>query len=464
MEVIWALGLMSGTSLDGVDAALLLTDGTEIKQHGPVYTEPYLPEERVLLSSVLGGQGDVAKAEELVTAKHIAVAQKVLAQAAAQGIQPKIVGFHGQTIQHQPHLRKTWQIGNGWKLAKALGIDVVYDFRSKDVAAGGQGAPLVPIYHKALIKNRPGPIAVLNIGGVANVTYIGADGEMIAFDTGPGNALLDDWCQKVLGVPMDRDGKLANKGKIDAQIVVRLGTMPFFAKTPPKSLDRNDFSTRMFEKLSPEDGAATLTVLTAMTIAKARDHFPAPVKEWIVCGGGRHNPTLLAKIQVRVDDAPFINADKLGWRGDFIEAEAFAYLAVRTLYQLPISFPGTTGVAKPMAGGQLVRHDQPEPTKAPEVTAEVITNVPVGTLPSAPGPVHTGLPPQLDAMPVRTGGAATPFAPGVTGGAPGVRHPSVPVPGGGGQVPGVPGAAPRPPLPGARPPLPGMKPPLPPRG
>jgi anhydro-N-acetylmuramic acid kinase len=237
-------------------------------------------------------------------------------------------------------------------LAQATAIDVVNDFRTADVRAGGQGAPLVPIYHAALAKDRA-PVAVLNIGGVANVTFIARDGSLIAFDTGPGNAPIDDWALKYTGKPVDEAGAIAARGRVNENVVTRLLQSDFFAKPAPKSLDRMDFSLEMARNLGVEDGAATLTAFTARAIAKARDHFPEIALTWIACGGGRHNPVMMRELRAALGSATVIVAEDAGWRGDFIEAEAFAYLAARSLRGLPISFPTTTGVRRPISGGTL---------------------------------------------------------------------------------------------------------------
>jgi anhydro-N-acetylmuramic acid kinase len=263
-----------------------------------------------------------------------------------------LIGFHGQTILHRPDQRWTWQIGDGALLARLTGIDVINDFRSADVAAGGQGAPLMPLYHAAMAR-RSGlaePLVVVNIGGVAQVTYI--DGETIlAFDTGPGNAPIDDWMQRHTGKPVDENGALAATGRIDEWAMDVMLDDPFFVKVPPKSLDRMDFGTKAVEWLSPADGAATLTAFTAGALARAAEHFPQLAKSWIVSGGGRHNNTLMEMLKHRVGPQ-VVKADDVGWNGDALEAEGFAYLAMRAKRGLPLSLPTTTGVTRPMTGGK----------------------------------------------------------------------------------------------------------------
>ena len=247
-------------------------------------------------------------------------------------------------------------MGDGATLARRLGVDVVGDFRSADVAAGGEGAPLAPLYHAALAMKLPKPLAVLNLGGVANVTWIGAAGvgevrDILAFDTGPGNALIDDWVRRHTGAAADIGGALAAAGRASVEHVARFLERPFFARTPPKSLDRDDFRDAMPDGLSAKDGAATLTEMTAAAVAAARRHFPAPAREWLVCGGGRHNPALTAALARRLG-APARPVEAVGWNGDALEAQAFAYLAVRSVAGWPLSLPSTTGVPHPTTGGR----------------------------------------------------------------------------------------------------------------
>lgn len=356
------IGLMSGTSLDGIDAALLETDGQKIGRRGAGLTRAYDDDMRTLLRQAVAEAAKIetntptpliAEAERRLTEAHAAAVAALLQEAGLHAADIALIGFHGQTVLHRPKSRRTWQIGNGAALAKATGIRVAFDFRSADVAAGGEGAPLVPLYHEALVRSCPllvPPVAVINIGGVANVTYVGDT--ILAFDTGPGNGPIDDWAKQHTGQPLDRDGALAAAGAIDPAKLNGLLKHPFFARKPPKSLDRNDFTAEAVAGLSPADGAATLTAFTAAAIAKAAEHFPAPPTAWIVCGGGRHNPTLMRELAVRVG-VPMVAADIMGWRGDFLEAEAFAYLAARTARGLPLTLPTTTGVAKPMSGGRL---------------------------------------------------------------------------------------------------------------
>jgi anhydro-N-acetylmuramic acid kinase len=347
---------MSGTSLDGIDVAMIETDGRELVTPGPALTLPYPPEFQGRLRSVLGGEGLVGKVEEELTWLHAEAVERFSREHSGTAVD--LVGFHGHTILHRPAERRTRQIGDGALLAHRLGLDVVADFRSADVAAGGQGAPLAPLFHTALAAALPKPIAVLNIGGVANVTWIGGLPEILAFDTGPGNALIDDWVRRHTGVAADLDGALARTGAVSAAHVENFLTNPFFGRLPPKSLDRDDFRGAMPTGLSLEDGAATLTEMTAAAVAAGTRHFPAPPEQWLVTGGGRHNPALMAALGRHLD-APVKPVEAVGWRGDALEAQAFAYLAVRSVLGLPLSLPSTTGVPQPCCGGHLFGAPRP---------------------------------------------------------------------------------------------------------
>ncbi|MBV9571894.1 MAG: anhydro-N-acetylmuramic acid kinase [Alphaproteobacteria bacterium] len=363
-ETLKVIGLMSGTSIDGIDAALLTTDGEDVAVAGPALALPYDPDTRAVLRKVLDDAQSVARgapvpysireAERISTEAHARAVSALLEKARLKPAEITLIGYHAQTILHRPEQHWTWQVGDGALLARLTGIDVVNDFRSADVKAGGQGAPLVPLYHAALVKKTRAlelPAVVVNIGGVANVTYI-SSGAILAFDTGPGNAPIDDWALRHTGKPIDKNGALAGAGRVNDVALGKMLAHPFFDRAPPKSLDRLDFTTDAVAQLSPEDGAATLTAFTAAAIARSREHFPDPAATWVVCGGGRHNPKLMAELRARVN-APVLSAEDAGWRGDFIEAEAFAYLAVRSIRGLPLSLPTTTGVRQPMTGGRL---------------------------------------------------------------------------------------------------------------
>src|SRR5215472_13508568 len=280
-----AIGLMSGTSLDGIDVAMIETDGCHRVTPGPSLTVPYPTQFRERLRSVLGGIGPVAAVEADLTELHAEAVEHFLRR--FRGTTVDVVGFHGHTILHHPAERRTWQIGDGALLAQRLGLDVVADFRSADVAAGGQGAPLAPLFHAALVAGLPKPLAILNIGGVANVTWVGEADEILAFDTGPGNALIDDWVHRHTGAAADIDGAVARAGQVSVAHVARFLEDPFFDRRPPKSLDRDDFREVEPAGLSLEDGAATLTEMTASAVAAAVRYFPAPPREWLVSGGSR---------------------------------------------------------------------------------------------------------------------------------------------------------------------------------
>lgn len=372
-----ALGLMSGTSIDGIDVALLETDGEAEVERGPAMTFPYPEETRALLREALAHArsirdrrerpGMLPVAERAVTELHAAAIAAFLRKTGIARAEIDVIGFHGHTVLHRPEERLSVQIGDGPLLAELALIDVVYDLRAADLAAGGQGAPLVPVYHRALLGSRPErPLAVLNIGGVANVTFIGRNGALIAFDTGPGNALLDDFISTRTGEPCDRDGAVAARGRVDEELEHCFLSHSYFKALPPKSLDRNAFSPACagsgaaselwarLDRLCLEDGAATLAAFTASSIARSREHFPEEPQLWVVSGGGRRNRTLMSMIAARVQNA-VIPAEAAGLDGDSLEAEAWAYLAVRARNGLAITFPGTTGVPRPTNGGVLAK-------------------------------------------------------------------------------------------------------------
>jgi anhydro-N-acetylmuramic acid kinase len=369
MALMKAVGLMSGTSLDGVDVALIETDGEAVVRFGPTDCRPYSEGEGRLLRDALAagaslterGQrpGVLEQAEAFVTQVHAEVVQAFLLRHKIAPADVTVVGFHGQTVLHQPEKQLTVQIGDGAALAKELGIAVAYDFRAADVAAGGQGAPIVPVFHRAIAQNldRPGPLAVLNLGGVANVTYVEAGGDPVACDTGPGNALIDDFMRAHTGKSLDRDGEEGAKGQADEAYVAHILEHPFFAAPCPKSLDRNAFAFASLglPTFSVPDGAATLAALTAAAVARIVPHLPKPPRTWIVAGGGAHNPTLMRMLRERLKPASVETAGAVGWSADALEAQAFAYLAVRVLKKLPITFPGTTGAPRPMPGGLLAK-------------------------------------------------------------------------------------------------------------
>jgi anhydro-N-acetylmuramic acid kinase len=357
-EPVWALGAMSGTSLDGVDAAMILTDGQDVLDFGPSAYRPYSAAERAVLRAALGrwpGDPGVAEAAEVVETAH--------AELLARFDGAAVVGFHGQTLAHDPAGRRTHQAGDGAVLAEALGLPVVWDFRTADVALGGQGAPLAPFYHFALARRIGAPTAFLNLGGVGNLTLADpgrdrpeAEGACLAFDTGPANAPVDDLMAARRGAARDEGGALAAEGRPDKGVLARFLAHPFFARMPPKSLDRNDFPDlpRAVEGLSDADAAATLTAAAARAVAAGFDHLPAVPGRLLVTGGGRHNATLMAMLANALP-CPVDPVEAAGLDGDMLEAQAFAHLAVRVMRGLPTSCRGTTGVAAAVGGGQVSR-------------------------------------------------------------------------------------------------------------
>lgn len=350
--------------MDGIDIALIETDGENEVVFGPQGTFAYDPEDRTLLRQALADAvamrkrderpGVLSEAEAMVTERHGAAVEAFLRQHEIAPSSITTVGFHGQSVLHRPELRLTVQIGDGQRLASTLGIPVTWDFRADDVAAGGQGAPLVPVYHRALVEaaRLDGPVAVVNIGGIANLTFLAAGEAPIACDTGPGNALLDDLVRLRTGTPCDRDGAVSGVGTVDAAALAELLTHPFFALPAPKSLDRNAFSLAPVEALPTEDAAATLAAFTAASIAGAIATLPASPKRVIICGGGGHNPSIMRELRERLP-CRLVTADHMGWSTDAMEAQAFAYLGIRRIKNLPITFPGTTGIGAPLAGGRI---------------------------------------------------------------------------------------------------------------
>lgn len=371
MEPIWAVGLMTGTVLDGnIDVALLRTDGDGIIVPGAYRLTPYPADVRDLLAKALeaarrwaftGPEPAIfAEAQEQLTRAQ-ADAVRDLADSEGPGIGAiGIVGFHGQTVLHRApkagRRGQTRQLGDGALMARLLGVPVAYDFRSADVAAGGQGAPLSAAYHAALLAGiGAGPeTAVLNLGGVANITWTDGAGRVIAFDTGPANAPINDFVRDQGCGEMDRDGALALAGRVDEARLADLLRHPYLARPYPKSLDRFDFPASMAEGCGPRDGAALLTAFTAGAVGRALDLLPQRPRRLIVCGGGRHNPAIMAALGPRAG-VEAVPAEAVGWRGDAIEAECFAYLALRVRRGLPISFPTTTGVPSPMTGGRIAQ-------------------------------------------------------------------------------------------------------------
>lgn len=350
-----ALGLMSGTSLDGVDVAVIDTDGERIDAFGPAATYPHAEATRELVRAVFGAttRGPATDAAEAaITSAHIDAIRHFARDHAVDLATIDVIGFHGQTITHRPQDAFTWQIGDGRALARALGRPVVADLRSADVAAGGQGAPLVPVFHQALARDLELPVAVVNIGGVANVTWVGPDGRLVAFDTGPGNAPIDDWVRRHTNQTFDMDGALAARGEVRIEPIRAFLSSSYFLIFPPKSLDRNDFIFNLHSSINVEDGVSTLTYCTCLGLSLAQAHFPQPARTWIICGGGARNDTIRRWL-VQLVDGRVTTGEDYGWDIEALEAQAFGFLAVRHLKGQPNSFPSTTGARYPIVGGVL---------------------------------------------------------------------------------------------------------------
>ena len=371
MTAICAIGLMSGTSMDGIDLAMLRTDGEDFIERGPSFFVPYEAAFRRRIEMGLETAksiahrderpGDLGRLERDITGRHADAVEAFLRDGARNWGSTGVVGFHGQTILHRPQTGLTVQLGDGALLATATRLPVVYDMRANDMLHGGQGAPLVPAYHAALVKSLPArfagasPVVFVNIGGISNITYVPEKGDPIAFDSGPGNALIDQWVSREGGVPYDADGAIASEGGVVQVVVERYLDAPFFEKAGPKSLDRNDFTLDTAGQMELADGARTLAAVSAAAILKAAEHMPEPPKLWIVCGGGRKNPHIVADLLegAAKDGAEVILAEDAGFNGDSMEAEAWAYLAVRSMKGLPLTFPTTTGCREAVTGGVL---------------------------------------------------------------------------------------------------------------
>jgi anhydro-N-acetylmuramic acid kinase len=368
------IGLMSGTSFDGIDIALIQTDGKETVEYGPSSEVKYSSDDRSVIQKALGKSDredeSVLKAEKLLTQRHIEAINKFLEEHGITPDEVDLIGFHGQTIFHEPENEITIQIGDGERLATETGIDVVYNVRLNDVKHGGQGAPLAPIYHRLLAHKHDLelPIAFLNIGGVANITFITEkEDNLIGFDTGPGNALIDDKMQKLFGEPFDRNGQKAKKGKIDKASLRQLLENSYFNKPPPKSLDRDNFSSNPVDNLPPLDQIATLTEFSARTIAESiKHHLPDKPLKIVVSGGGAHNSHMLDRIEINTG-INVVRADEIDIIGDGVEAQLMAYLAARSVEGLPLSFPGTTGVDRPRSGGIFASSDNKSKNPTPSM-------------------------------------------------------------------------------------------------
>jgi anhydro-N-acetylmuramic acid kinase len=348
------LGLMSGTSADGADVALIATDGENAIEFFGGLTLPY---DRELRSRVLdASQHDVpivelARVERDITLHHAEAVAELLRMLPRESQGVSLIGFHGHTVRHLANEQITMQIGNPWLLAEKTGMRVVSDFRRHDMAVGGQGAPLVAMFHRALFPNEPRPTVIINLGGVANITWLGEHNEIIAGDTGPGCGLLDEWIQEMAGQPHDEDGRIAQKGKVDESIVESALATPFFSKKLPRSADRFDFDHVDVSGLSVEDGAATLCAVTVRAILQAVKQMPKrPAVVWIT-GGGVHHPVIMGMITESFGNVKSVR--EMNLNPDTLEAECFAWLAMRHTKELPLTIPETTGCRKPVCGGAI---------------------------------------------------------------------------------------------------------------
>lgn len=370
-RVLTAIGLMSGTSMDGIDIAVVRTDGDSIVDRGPSAGYAYDPRFRERLKQGLEDARSILKREERpgtladlerdLTLRHALAVRMFLQENNILPDNVNVIGFHGQTVLHRPDQALTVQLGDGELLARETGIDVVYDMRANDMTHEGQGAPLIPAYHAALARglSKVGeiatPVVFVNIGGISNLTYIGAGEEIVAYDSGPGNTLIDQWVEAHAGIPYDQGGMIASEGGVLRELADRYLSHPFFSAEKRRSLDRNDFAPPAAGDASLEDGARTLAHVTAAGIVRSARHLPANPATYIVCGGGRLNSVIMSDLHAlaEAEGARVLAAEALDLNGDSMEAEAWAYLAVRSRYCLPLTYPGTTGVSCPVSGGRL---------------------------------------------------------------------------------------------------------------
>ncbi len=374
-EIKTAIGLMSGTSMDGIDVALLRTDGRDHVERGPSMGIAYDPAFRNSLKQALDDAktiterrqrpANLIEIERELTLRHAKAIRIFLKENRIVPADIDVVGFHGQTVLHRPDQALTVQLGDGALLSQETGIAVVYDMRANDMVHGGQGAPLIPIYHASLAATLAStadvqrPVTFVNIGGISNLTFVGTDGSIVAYDSGPGNALIDQWVETHAGIPYDQGGMIASEGRVLSELSDRYLSSPFFTAPKRRSLDRNDFLPPQRRDASLEDGARTLAHVTAAAILKSAGHLPEPPKSFIICGGGRLNRIIMDDLAVLAAEqhAVAITAEAVGLNGDTMEAEAWAYLAVRSLAGLPLTFPATTGVRKPVSGGVFAAPD-----------------------------------------------------------------------------------------------------------
>ena len=352
--------------MDGIDLAVIQTDGDAKIVFGATQSWAFSATQRKLLRQTLEDAKAIEKRDDrpenlvqieaMVTSIHGACVAEFLAShnLAPQSID--IIGFHGQTVLHRPNEGLTVQLGNGQALAQLLKIPVAYDLRANDMVHGGQGAPLVPVFHRALVQAAKlyGPTAILNLGGIGNVTYCDGDAPPIAFDTGPANALMDDEMQIRFGLDLDRDGAMSGAGQVNQAALTKLMSHAYFNKPWPKSLDRQAFSREPVVALEAHEAIATLAAFTAESIRAAEKLLPQKPLRWILAGGGAFNPTLKTMIANRVA-GDVVTSDSVDWQADMLEAQAWAYLAVRSLKGLELTFPTTTGCKEPVSGGTIAR-------------------------------------------------------------------------------------------------------------
>ena len=370
MAPMTALGLMSGTSMDGIDLAVISTDGENHVERGPSSFVAYeaafsrrIEEALETAKDIVertARPGDLERLEREITLRHAGAVERLLLNLPEPWRKPDVIGFHGQTVLHRPGQALTVQLGDGPLLAEKTGLPVAWDMRANDMVHGGQGAPLAPVYHAALARSLPDelrrfPVAFVNVGGISNVTFVPERGDPVAFDCGPGNTLIDRWVSTNAGVPIDQNGRIASEGGVIERVVRAYLANPFFEMPGPKSLDRNDFTLAEAQGLELADGARTLAAVTARAIFDAARQMPAMPRRWVLCGGGRKNPLIVSDLAdlVAPAKADVVLAEELGFDGDAMEAEAWGYLAVRSVKGLPLTFPTTTGCRKPVSGGVL---------------------------------------------------------------------------------------------------------------
>jgi anhydro-N-acetylmuramic acid kinase len=373
MTALRAIGLMSGTSMDGIDVAALETDGETVTRTGPSLFVPYDAELRGRLDAALetakaivhreDRPGNLADLERELTLRNASAVRDFLASDGSAWRDADIVGYHGQTVLHRPQAGITVQLGDGALLAEGIGLPVMYDMRANDMKNGGQGAPLVPAYHAARARSlasefaKEFPVVFVNIGGISNITYVPRNGDPIAFDTGPGNMLIDIWVAHEAGVSFDEGGAIASSGAIVRTVADAYLKKPFFDAPGPKSLDRKDFSIHLMQGQKLADGARTFATIAAEAILRGAEHLPKQPKLWVICGGGRKNPHIVGDLTLLAakGGARVVVAEEAGLDGDATEAEAWAFLAVRAMRGLPLTFPTTTGCARPVTGGVFTK-------------------------------------------------------------------------------------------------------------